>query len=117
MIGAQYKLIHFLSLVQVLELFLLLQEGSSLFFIEVLLVVGVPAEGNLIVRILRVFLMEDVFLAISPVGIILSVDRLLIARLWRFDMLHVLRALGSLLFALVGLGSSSVQGLVHLVRV
>lgn len=56
------------------QLILLLEEGFSLLFGEVLLVVGVAAEGHLIVRVLGFLLMENVFLSIRPVGVILSID-------------------------------------------
>lgn len=91
------------------QLRLLLEQGLSLLLSEVLLVVGVAAEGLLIVRILGLLLVENVFLSVRPVGVILSVDRLLVAGLWWVDMLNVLRALGPLLLALIGRGFSSEQ--------
>jgi len=109
LVAAQFQGIHAVFDVKFGQLILLLEEGFSLLFGEVLLVVGVAAEGHLIVRVLGLLLMENVFLSIRPVGVILSIDRLLVAGLWWVDMLYVLRALSPLLLALIGRSFSSEQ--------
>jgi hypothetical protein len=52
---------------------LLLEESFSLLFSEVFLVVRVTTEGDLVVRVLGMLLMEDIFLAIGPVRIVLGI--------------------------------------------
>jgi hypothetical protein len=73
LIRAQNKAVDLLGFMQTLQLSLLLEESFSLLFSEVFLVVRVTTEGDLVVGVLGMLLMEDIFLAIGPVRIVLGV--------------------------------------------